>query len=205
MRFTHWSFFKNGDAAAHATQKSAPSSDPITSGPIEPAHGPASTIEPATESAPQEKHMNSIFQKIEGAEKSTVAWIEKQLTAIEGKEPGIAKVIDTSLTYIAPVLQIALGATGDPAAALIVGQVATQAETDLKVASALVTDFGPTPTAATAFASVSTNLSGLLTAGHVKSATAVAAVTKAVSEVGVIVTAVQTAATAIAASVPVAA
>lgn len=141
--------------------------------------------------------MDSIFKKLEGAEKSTAAWIEKELTKIEGAEPGVAKVVDATLTYVAPVLQIALGATGDPAAALIVGQVAAQAEMDLSVASALVTDFGPTPTAATAFASVATNLSGLLTAGHVKSVTAVAAVTKAVSEVGVLASAVQTAAAAL--------
>jgi hypothetical protein len=75
--------------------------------------------------------------------------------------------------------------------------VVNEAQTDLSVASALVADFGPTPTAASAFASVQTNLNGLLTAGHVKSTTAVAAVTKAVSEVGVIAQAVQTAASQI--------
>lgn len=146
--------------------------------------------------------MNSLIARIEGAEKSTVAWIAKKLTEIEGKEPAIAKVVDAALTYVVPVLKIALVATGDPAAAAVVGAVAAQAETDLSVASALVTDFGPTPTAATAFASVATNLSGLLAAGHVKSPTAVAAVTKAVSEVGVLAAAVQTAATEIEASVP---
>jgi len=155
---------------------------------------------PTTAPAFQEQHMSSIFQDIEGAEKSTAAWIEKRLAEIEKKAPAIEKVIDTSLTYITPVLQIALSSTGDPAAAAIVGAVATQAETDLAIASSLVTDFGPTPTAATAFSAVQTNLSALLTAGHVKSVTAVAAVTKAVSEVGVLASAVQKAATAIAAS-----
>ena len=144
--------------------------------------------------------MSSLFLKVEGAEKSTVAWIEKELLKIEGEEPAIAKVVDTAITYITPVLQIALTATGDAAAAVVVGQVAAQAKVDLAVASALVTDFGPTPTAASAFSAVEANLSGLLTAGHVTSVVAVKAVTKAVSEVGVIASAVKTAATAIAAS-----
>ena len=144
--------------------------------------------------------MSSFFEKIEGAEKSTVAWLAKTLTAIEGKEPAIAKVVDAAITYVVPVLKIALTATGDPAAALVIGEVAAQAETDLNVASALVTDFGPTPTAATAFHAVATNLGALLTAGHVKSATAVAAVTKAVNEVGTLGTAVDAAVAGIAAA-----
>jgi hypothetical protein len=188
MKFDLLSFFKNAGAAGAHSEAAAQ----------KPATQPAT--EPTAEPAKVEKNMSSLFAKIEGAEKSTAAWIEKKLTEIEGKEPAVAKVIDTVLTYVTPALKIALAATGDPAAAAVVGEVAAQAETDLSVASALVTDFGPTPTAATAFASVATNLGGLLTAGHVKSSTAVAAVTKAVTEVGVLASAVQTAATAIAAS-----
>jgi hypothetical protein len=143
----------------------------------------------------------SIFTKIEGVEHSTIVWLDGELLKIEGAEPKIASLVDTGLTYITPCLQIALSAVGDPAAAAIVGSVSVQAQKDLAVASALVTDFGPTPTAASAFAAVQTNLSALLTAGHVTSATSVAAVTKAVSEVGVLATAVSTAATAISGAV----
>jgi hypothetical protein len=141
--------------------------------------------------------MSTFFQKLEGFEKSTAAWIEKELTKIEEKEPTLARIIDVTITYVTPVLKLALAATGDPAAAAVVGAVAAQAQRDLTVASALVTDFGPTPTAATAFAAVSANLSGLLTAGHVKSTKAVAAVTKAVNEVGAIAAAVGAAASGI--------
>jgi hypothetical protein len=207
MKLNLLSFLKNAGhptAAAAAAQKttlakadavfeSAPVSHPKPL--VATAPQPAAAPQPAT--APPEKPMSSLFAKIEGAEKSTAAWIEKRLEEIEGEAPAIGKVIDASLTYITPVLQIALGATGDPAAAAVVGKVAAQAETDLSVASALVSDFGPTPTAATAFASVKTNLSALLTAGHVTSTTAVAAVTKAVNEVGVLATAVQVAAAGI--------
>jgi hypothetical protein len=130
-------------------------------------------------------------------EHTTMAWIEKTLAEIEGKAPKIASVIDAGIKYITPVLQIALNAAGEPAVAAIIGNVATQAQSDLAVASALVTDFGPTPTAASAFSAIQANLSSLLTAGHVTSTKSVAAVTKAVNEVGAIATAISTAATAI--------
>jgi hypothetical protein len=163
--------------------------------------------EPPTATAPLEKPMSlkSIFDKVVGAEKSTAAWIEKELGKFAQEEPTIAKVIDAVLTYVTPVLKIALLATGDPLAAIVVGKVAAQAEADLSVASALVTDFGPTPTAASAFAAVAKNLGGLLTAGHVTSTTAVAAVTKAVSEIGLLGSAVQVASAPMASTAPAAA
>jgi len=139
----------------------------------------------------------SFFSKIAGLEHTTMAWIEKTLTEIEGKAPAIENIIDTGIKYITPVLQIAASAAGDSAVASIIGSVSTEAQKDLTVASALVTDFGPTPTAASAFAAVQANLSALLTAGHVTSTKSVAAVTKAVGEVGAIATAVSTAATAL--------
>jgi hypothetical protein len=95
------------------------------------------------------------------------------------------------------VLTLALSAAGDGPAAAIVADAINQAHVDLHAASALVTDFGPTPTAASVFDAVKANLSALLTAGHVTSATSVAAVTKAVSEIGVLGAAVSTAASAV--------
>jgi hypothetical protein len=126
----------------------------------------------------------SIFTGIEKAAKSTVAWLEKELAVIVGAAPKIEQVIDAGLSYINPVLTIALDAVGDEAAVPIVQEVITEAQSDLKAASALVMDFGPTPTAASIFTSVEANLQALLTAGHVKSVTSIAAVNKAVTEVG---------------------
>ena len=142
----------------------------------------------------------SIFTNITGAEHSTVAWLEKELTAFEKKAPTIEKVVDAGLSYVNPVLQIALDATGNAAAAAVVGNVVVEAQKDLAVASATITDFGATPTAVTIFGSVQANLSNLLTSGHVTSTTSVAAVTKAVSEVGILGAAVSVAATGIAAA-----
>jgi hypothetical protein len=144
--------------------------------------------------------MFSFFAKLVAAEKSTVAWLEKEVTVIEGKAPGIEKVIDTTLTYVGPLLTAGLEAAGDPAVAALIAPIFVKAKTDLAVASALVADLGPTPTAASAFTSVATNLAGILTAIQVKSPTTITAVTKAVSEVGVLAAGVTAAATAIVAS-----
>src|SRR5271168_1462721 len=125
----------------------------------------------------------SFFKDIENAEHSTVAWIEKELATLVGDAPTIERVVDAGLSYIGPVLEIALAAVGQTAVATVVENVVNQAENDLQAASALITDFGPTPTAASIFASVKANLGALLTAGHVASTAAVAAVNKAVAEV----------------------
>lgn len=140
----------------------------------------------------------SIFSKIAAAEHSTVAWLEKELTLLEKKAPAIEKVIDVGLSYIGPVLQIALESIGDTAVAALVGKVISQAHSDLLVGSALVNDFGATPTAASIFESVKTNLSDLLTAGHVTSTVSVAAVNKAVNEIALLGTAISTAVTNVA-------
>jgi hypothetical protein len=144
--------------------------------------------------------LETIVKKVIADEKSTAAWLEKEVTIIEGKAPTIEKVIDTTLTYVGPALTIALDALGETQLAADVTPLIIKAKTDLAVASALVTDLGPTPTAASAFADVATNLGGVLTAVKVSNPTTVAAVTKAVAEVGVLGAAVATAAAAIKAS-----
>jgi hypothetical protein len=144
--------------------------------------------------------VENVAKKIIADEKSTAAWLEKEVTVIEGKAPTIEKVIDTTLTYVGPALTIALDALGETQLAADIAPLIVKAKTDLAVASALVTDLGPTPTAASAFADVVTNLSGVLTAVKVSNPTTIAAVTKAVTEVGVLGAAVATAAAAIKAS-----
>ena len=102
--------------------------------------------------------------------------------------------MDAGLEYIGPALQIGLGALGQTAAATEVGVIVAAAQIKLKAASALVTDFGPTPTAASAFATIKTDLASILTMVDVKNPQTVATVTKSVAEVGTLATAVQTAA-----------
>ena len=148
---------------------------------------------------------SSFLKAIEGAEKTTVHYIEKTLTEIEGNAPAIERLVDASLNYIGPVLQIGLGALGQTALAAEVGPVIAKAQNMLVAASATITDFGPTPTAASAFASVATNLNALLAAGQVKNPQSVAAFTKAVAEILTLGKAVETVAAGIAAAVPAAA
>jgi hypothetical protein len=160
---------------------------------------PTSVIQVSTTAKAEESDM-SFISVIEGAEHSTVAWIEKELTVVEGKAPTIERVIDAGLTYVGPVLQIGLTAIGDAPEAALVGTVIAKAQVDLKAASALVTDFGPTPTASSMFSAVSNDLGSLLSAAQVKNTTTIATVTKAVSEVGILASAVKTAATAVVAA-----
>src|ERR1035441_7493479 len=54
--------------------------------------------------------VENVAKKIIADEKSTAAWLEKEVTVIEGKAPTIEKVIDTTLTYVGPALTIALDA-----------------------------------------------------------------------------------------------
>lgn len=125
----------------------------------------------------------SFLTKIEGEAKSTVAWVEKALTEIEGNAPAIERLVDASLNYIGPVLQLGLGALGQTALAAEVGPVIAKAQNMLLAASATITDFGPSPTAVSAFKSVAANLSELLAAGQVKNPQTVATFTKAIAEI----------------------
>ena len=144
--------------------------------------------------------MNSLFAKIVGLEHSTVAFIEKTLAEVEQKAPGIERVIDAGLEYIGPVLQIALAAEGQTVLAAEIGPVIAKAQNMLVATSATITDFGPTPTAASTFAAVAQNLAALLAAGQVKNPQTIGAITKAVSEIGTLGSAVKLAAARIAAA-----
>lgn len=139
----------------------------------------------------------SVFHGIDKAAHSTVAWLEKQLAALVKAAPKIEHVVDAGLAYIGPVLELSLTTIGEGEAAAKVVDVVREAQGALNAASALVTDFGPSPTAASIFNSVEANLKALLTAGHVTNAQSVAAVQKAVDEIGLIGAAVGDAATAI--------
>jgi hypothetical protein len=141
-----------------------------------------------------------ILATIVATEHTFASWVEKELQNLEKKAPTIERIVDTSVSYIGPVLQIALTSLGDAPAASLVDDVVSKTNQDLAVASALITDFGPTPTAASIFASVKTNLGAVLTDANVTNPTTVDAVNKAISEVGALETAVSAAATAISAS-----
>ena len=114
------------------------------------------------------------------------SWAEKELQKIEGEAPTIERVASTVLTYVGPALQTIVSVEAGAPAGAIVGKVVAQAQSDLTAAGSLIYDFGANPSAGSIISGVSTNLSALLTAGHVTNSTSIATVTKVVSELGAI-------------------
>jgi hypothetical protein len=133
---------------------------------------------------------SAIVAKIEGAEKTFVGWIVKEYAALYEKEPAIEQVVDTTIDYVEPALVIVLDATGGAAIAPEVASVITEAQSDLKVVSALIYDFGPTPQAASIIAGVKTELQALQAAGHIKDAATQAKFTLIVNAVATLATAI---------------
>lgn len=134
-----------------------------------------------------------IFDSIKTATKTAAAWIEKELAVVLKAAPSVIQVADATLKYVGPVLSEVLrlefgSGVGDTAAAVI-----GEAQRDLVVANALIYDIGPNPSASALLAGATTNLSGLLAAGHIKNAASVALAGKAVSSLTALTEAVSTA------------
>lgn len=144
----------------------------------------------------------SILQKIEGAEHSTALWFEKEYTKLHSDLPEITDIADKVLPYVSLLLQVVIGAAAGAPAAAETGAILAKAQSDLDVANALVYDTGATPTAASAIGAVQANLSGLLSASQISNSTSVATVTKAVSELGMLASAISAAVPKPVASVP---
>lgn len=117
------------------------------------------------------------------------AWAEKELAALVGKAPAIEQVAASVLKYAGPALQTVVTAeAGGPAGALV-GKIVADAQAGLTAASGLIYDFGASPTIASVVSSVQSNLGALLSAGHITNSTSVATVTKVVTELGSLSTA----------------
>jgi hypothetical protein len=119
-------------------------------------------------------------------------WVAKELAKVFAAAPKIEQVADTVLSYVAPALQIILGAL-DPPAAAIVAPIIAEIQKDLHVASGLIYDFGANPQAAAIIQSVEGNLQGLLDAGHVKDPALQGQVTLIINTVGSLATALMNA------------
>lgn len=132
----------------------------------------------------------SIFAKIANAEHTFAAWAEKQLAKLSTEAPKIEQVADTVLTYAGPALQTIVTLEAGAPAGAIVAKVVQQAQADLTAASGLIYDFGATPSAGSVIASVQSNLSTLLAAGHITDAGSVATANKIVNELGALVAAI---------------
>ena len=132
----------------------------------------------------------SIFSGIENIEHTFSGWAEKELGKLYGQAPKIEQVAGTVLTYVGPALQTVVSLEAGAPAGAIVGKVIQDAQSDLTAASGLVYDFGANPTIGSIIASVKTNLSALLTAGHVTNPASVAGVNQVIGELGILATAI---------------
>lgn len=136
----------------------------------------------------------SIFTGIENAEHSTAAWFEKLWAKVHAEAPAITDIADKTLPYVSLLLQTVVGAEAGAPAAAALGTILSKAQSDLDVANALIYDTGATPTAATAISAVQSNLAGVLKGAQITNPKSVATVTKAVSELGVLASAITSAA-----------
>ena len=110
----------------------------------------------------------SFWSEVKGIEHTVVSWLVKEYAAFYNKEPEIDSIVDSTVQYVEIGLPIVLGVTGGAALEPAVEGVLNEVVSDMKVVSATVYDFGPSPSAASILASVQANLSSLETAGHIK-------------------------------------
>ncbi len=120
------------------------------------------------------------------------AWAEKELALLVGKAPAIEQTVASILKYAGPALQTVVTVEAGAPAGAIVGKVIGDAQAGLIAASGLIYDFGASPSVASVIGSVQTNLSALLSAGHVTNSNSVATVTKVTTELASLVTALTT-------------
>ena len=128
----------------------------------------------------------SLFSSIASAEHTFAAWAEKEWTAIYKEAPKVESVLAATLKYAGPALQTVVTAELGAPAGTVVGKVLADAQAGLVAASGLVYDFGATPTVSGVLSTVTSNLSGLLAAGHITNATSVATVNRVVSEINTV-------------------
>lgn len=139
---------------------------------------------PVTPVVPAAVH-ETFWQKVQSFEHSFLAWWGNAFAKFQQEAPKIQQGLDAVSQYAVPALNIAVAAAGGPAAiGSTAAQVIADAQSGLSVASSLVNDFGPTPTAATVYNGVAANLQSILALDGVKNPTTQNAITKVVGLAG---------------------
>ena len=161
---------------------------------------PMGTLESAKEAQDMGFSIKAVISDIEGSEKTFVSFLVKEYAEFYKSEPTLIQTIDTTVSYTEDGLAIVLPLV--PGAGTLVGPIdaiVEEAVTDLNRASALVYDFGPSPTAASIFAAVQANLAALETAGHITNPATIAKLKLIINAIG---TVAQLIAKAVAAATP---
>ena len=146
--------------------------------------------------------IKAIVNDIEQGEKSFVSFLVKEYTAFYKNEPTLIQTIDTTVSYAEDGLAIVLPLAGQGALVGPIDAIVEEAVTDLNRASALVYDFGPSPTAASIFASVQSNLATLETSAHVTNPVTIAKVKLIINAIGTVAQLIAKAVAAASASTP---
>ena len=130
--------------------------------------------------------IKAVIGEIETAGNTFVSFLVKEYAAFYKNEPTLTKTIDTTVSYAECALAIVLPLAGEGALVGPIDAIVEEVVTDLNRASALVYDFGPSPTAASIFAAVQTNLATLETAGHITNPATVAKVKLIINAIGTV-------------------
>ena len=187
--------------------KDSPPIVPLASAPgLDLIHG---TQTPPPTSSAKEAHdmgfsIKAVIIDIEKDEKTFVSFLVKEYAEFYKNEPTLIQVIDTTVSYAEDGLAIVLPLAGEGALAGPIDTIVEEAVTDLNRASALVYDFGPSPTASSIFAAVQTNLAALETAGHVTNPATIAKVKLIINAIGTVAQLIAKAVLAASAPAPVA-
>jgi len=128
--------------------------------------------------------LKAIVADVEKGRKTVVGWLVKEYSAFYKAEPTIETVVDDTVQYAEIGLPIVLGVTGGEALAPEVDDVLNDITSGLKVVSATIYDFGPSPTAASVLAGVQTNLQNLETVAGIKDPAKLAKLQLIVNAVG---------------------
>lgn len=130
--------------------------------------------------------IKAIVADIEKDEKTFVTFLVKEYSAFYKNEPTLIKTVDSVVGYAEDGLAIVLPLVGEGALEAPVQAIVEQALDDLNRASALVYDFGPSPTSASIFAAVQSNLASLETAGHITNTATIAKIKLIINAIGTV-------------------
>ena len=130
--------------------------------------------------------IKSIVNDIEQGEKSFVSFLVKEYAAFYKEGPTLVQTVDTAVSYAEDGLAIVLPLAGEGALVGPIDTLVSGAITDLNRASALVYDFGPSPTAASIFAAVQSNLAALETDAQITDPVTIAKVKLIINAIGTI-------------------
>ena len=154
-------------SALRSSQSPATSSvAPSVPSPVIPAKTPDFPTQPSNPVPKEAPTKMSTFSAIFKDLTTFASKFEAEFAKLWAKAPQIDTVILTTLTFVAPLIETAVGLEAGAGAGNAVTAVLNTVEQDLIAAKGLVAAVGPTPSVANLINGVANDLSALLTAGR---------------------------------------